>query len=352
MKRRNWRRSKYDCMSSMISETSWLPLPSRSAISPRTFHAVAPTVWPADAEGFADLVGDPAADLVLRPRGRLQSLDQRAPLQVGQDAVEFVGDLLELRQQIALLFEGLVQLLLLGSLRRRALGVLWLAHEGRHGQPLRRRSPLALTGFPLERLVGRRVLRGFHVDDARDDGLVLLRAGIPSLGCPVPVARICPAIMVRLAGGGVVVAIFAGAWAACLSRSETVGIRLPAMSLRIWSISAHFSRWPTPNSGFRMAWRTRSSPETTRPESRRPFCRSADAWFSMRRRVSGSIQLFGCQGPQLLVGLVELELLVADVDRLAMPAAQLLGQPDGVLLGREHEEGVGRRNTPARRPGR
>ena len=56
-----------------------------------------------DAEGVADLVADPAGDLVLEPRGGLEPLDQRAPFQVGQDAVQLVGDLLELGQQVLLL---------------------------------------------------------------------------------------------------------------------------------------------------------------------------------------------------------------------------------------------------------
>ena len=59
--------------------------------------------------------------------------------------------------------------------------------------------------------------------------------------------------------------------------------------------------------------------------------------------ILGLVELLGGQGPQLLVGLVELDLLVADVDRLAVPPAQLLGQPDGVLLGRQDIERVRRR---------
>src|SRR5262249_30557036 len=69
-----------------------------------------------------------------------------------------------------------------------------------------------------------------------------------------------------------------GACAASFRRSATEGMRLPEMSLRIWSISAQRSRWPTPISGLRAAWRSRSSPESTSDDSRRPLARSADAW--------------------------------------------------------------------------
>ena len=57
----------------------------------------------------------------------------------------------------------------------------------------------------------------------------------------------------------------------------------------------------------------------------------------------GPVQLIGGQGPQLLVGLVELQLPVAHLQRLAVPLAELLGQPDRVLLGVEHVERVGGR---------
>ena len=66
----------------------------------------------------------------------------------------------------------------------------------------------------------------------------------------------------------------------------------------------------------------------------------------MRRRVSGPVEFFGRQRPQLLVGLEQLHLAVADLQRLPMPLAQLLGEPDGVLLGVEHVEDVGRRIDP------
>ncbi len=64
----------------------------------------------------------------------------------------------------------------------------------------------------------------------------------------------------------------------------------------------------------------------------------------------GPVDLLGGHRPELLVGLVELHLAVADLERLAVPLAQLLGQPDGVLLGAEDEQGVGRRDDP--RPAR
>ena len=118
------------------------------------------------------------------------------------------------------------------------------------------------------------------------------------------------------------------------------------MSLRICSISAHFSRWPTPNSGLRIACLTRSSPLPTRFVSRRPLARSASACVSIRLRVSGSIQFVVGQLPQLLVGFEKLQLLVADIERHAVPLAQLLGEPDGVLLGVQDVEQVGRRVDP------
>ena len=115
----------------MISETSWLPLPSCSAISPSTFDGAGADRLAGDAEGVADLVADPAADLVLQPRGGLEPLDQRAPLEVGQHAVELVGDLLELGQQVLLLLDGLVDLLL-GGASSCGLLALGLAVQGGH----------------------------------------------------------------------------------------------------------------------------------------------------------------------------------------------------------------------------
>ena len=90
-------------MSSMISETSWLPFASCSASSSSTFGGGRGDPGLGHAEGVADLVADPAGDLVLQPRGGLEPLDQRAPFEVGEHAVELVGDLLELGQQVLLL---------------------------------------------------------------------------------------------------------------------------------------------------------------------------------------------------------------------------------------------------------
>ncbi len=66
----------------------------------------------------------------------------------------------------------------------------------------------------------------------------------------------------------------------------------------------------------------------------------------------GSVELVGRRRPQLLVGLVELQLPVAHLERLAMPLAELLGQPDRVLLGIEHIEQVRPASKPGRRPGK
>ena len=82
------------------------------------------------------------------------------------------------------------------------------------------------------------------------------------------------------------------------SRSATDGMRLPAMSFRIWSISAHFSRWPTPNSGLRIACADQVfAARSTRPVSRRPLARSAAAWFSMLAAGLGPVELVGRPAP-------------------------------------------------------
>ena len=66
----------------------------------------------------------------------------------------------------------------------------------------------------------------------------------------------------------------------------------------------------------------------------------------------GPVELVGRKGPQLLVGLEELHLPVAHLQRLAMPLAELLGQPDRVLLGVQDVEACRWANRPARGPGR
>ena len=188
-------------MSSMISETSWLALPSCSAISSRTFAGPVPaTCWPADAEGVADLVADPAADLVLEPRGGLEPLDQRAPLEVGEHAVELVGDLLELGQQVLLLARRPRP----PSARRaarRASPALAL--------PCQRSSPASVSRgvlLPLLRrrllagLVVRRLLRRFPVDDrGTTDGGFGFSPASARTACPCPPARTWPAIIVLVA---------------------------------------------------------------------------------------------------------------------------------------------------------
>ena len=141
-------------------------------------------------------------------------------------------------------------------------------------------------------------------------------------------------------------AAICGAWDACLSKSATEGMRLPAMSLRICSISAHFSRWPTPNSGLRVACWTRSSPVRTRFDKRRPLAHSAEACVSMRRRVSGRSSSLRREGAELFVRFEQLHLAVANFQRLAMPLVQLFRQPDGVLLGVQHIQEGGRRVDP------
>ena len=115
---------------------------------------------------------------------------------------------------------------------------------------------------------------------------------------------------------------------------------MPEMSLRIWSISAHFSRWPTPNSGFRIACWTRSSPVDDQAGEPSPVRPLGSGLVLDPPRGLGPIELLGGQRPQLLVRLEELHLPVAHFERLAVPLAQLLGQPDRVLLGVEHVEGV------------
>ncbi len=70
----------------------------------------------------------------------------------------------------------------------------------------------------------------------------ILRAGLLSEGVAGLLDRTFPAIIVLLLLFAELAAATFGAWAACFNRSATVGIRLPAISLRIPNISAHFSR--------------------------------------------------------------------------------------------------------------
>ena len=104
--------------------------------------------------------------------------------------------------------------------------------------------------------------------------------------CPAPpwVSRFCPTC-----GPGFeeFAASDCPGCAACFNRSATLGIRFAEMSCSTCSISAHFSRFPTPSSGLRAACRSRSSPAAESAESRRPFARSAVACASNRRSVSG-----------------------------------------------------------------
>jgi hypothetical protein len=59
-----------------------------------------------------------------------------------------------------------------------------------------------------------------------------------------------------------------------------------------------------------------------------------------------SIQLLGREQPQLLIGVMELHLAVAHFERLPVPFAHLLGQPDRVLLGAQDMEHIGGRIDP------
>ena len=270
-------------MSSMMSETSGSPSPPAAPARRGPSARRRGDLRHGHAEGVADLVAIRPPISYCMPRGGLEPLDQRAPFEVGEHAVELVGDLLELGQQVLLLGDRLVHLLLGGAAT--ALPRLALPASVVTGSVSRGWLGVLLGGacWPSS-------LSGGCCDDSRSTTcgtpvLAFLASSASSRLRLRPACRgPCPAIGVlsRWACRAP-----AGACAACLSRSATEGMRLPAMSLRIWSISAHFSRWPTPNSGFRMACWTRSSPVTTRSDSRRPLARSAAAWFSIRRRVSG-----------------------------------------------------------------
>src|SRR5262245_8366675 len=56
-----------------------------------------------------------------------------------------------------------------------------------------------------------------------------------------------------------------------------------------------------------------------------------------------TIELLRRERPQLLIRLEKLQLTVAHLQRLAMPLAELLGEPDRMLFGIEHVESVDRR---------
>ncbi len=55
------------------------------------------------------------------------------------------------------------------------------------------------------------------------------------------------------------------------------------------------------------------------------------------------IELVGGEVAQLLVGFVQLQFAIADFERDVVPAGELFGHPNGVLLRTEDVEGVGRR---------
>ena len=149
LKRRNWRRSKKDCMSSMISETSWLPLPSSSAISPRTFHDPVPTCWPPTPKV------SPSWSLIRPPilywsrEAALSRLTSVLPSRLARTRFSSSAIFSNSASRSRCLLHGLLELLLGGAPAwRRILG---LAHDGRHRQPLRRRARPWLGGAACRR---------------------------------------------------------------------------------------------------------------------------------------------------------------------------------------------------------
>ena len=133
-------------MSSMMIETSWLPLAfllRTSRRGPSTAPRRPGRPRRRRRRRHWSLIRPPI--LYWMPRGGLEPLDQRAPFQVGQHAVQLVGDLLELGQQVLLLLDGLVHLLLGGASVGGVFDSLGLPSSGRHreGQPGRLAAALA-----------------------------------------------------------------------------------------------------------------------------------------------------------------------------------------------------------------
>ena len=298
------------------------------------------------AEGGADLVADPAADLGLEPRGGLEPLQERAPLEVGEHAVELVGDLVEFGQQVLLLDDRLIDLFLGGSLV--GLGRAGLAGQRRHRA---RCSRGRLARCSCSRVCWPALSSGGCCDDSRstiagmaDGGFGLSSPGFGRRATIRP-TRICPAISRRCWLGAAMATL--GAWAASFKQ---VGDRRHPVARDVLQDLEHLGPFfqagdaelgvahrlldqvfagnrPGPTAGGR--W-----PARRRPGSR--SCAGSRAGRALRPARARSCLLvsYNCIS------------LVAHLERLAMPLAQLLGDPDGVLLGVQDIEHVGRRIDP------
>ena len=102
----------------MMSETSWLRLRFLLARARRrrlsAWGRCDPVAATPKASSTWSLIRP--AIVYCRREAAFSRLTQRAPFEIGEHAVELVGDLLELGQQVLLLLDGLVDLLLGGGL--------------------------------------------------------------------------------------------------------------------------------------------------------------------------------------------------------------------------------------------
>ena len=297
--------------------------------------------WPNDrrAERIFEFRVDAAGDLVLLARLGFEPLHQRAALQVGQHGVELVGHFFELGQQIALLGDGLVDVLL-GRLLGGLLAGLGLADDGGDGKPQRRGGGLALlrrSGCEL----AWRLLRGFHVDDARHGGV----AGLLRLA----------AFLAATAGRRADLTDRRGIVGPLGRRGDTLGLRglfqqighrrhpvgrdvaqdlehlgplveMADADLRIASGLAEQAFAGLGQIGQPPAVDALGVGLALRSAGAFPACRARRATVARSR---------------LLVSYSR-QLAVADLQRLAMPAGELLGDPDRVLIGVEDEQRVRR----------
>ena len=83
-----------------------------------------------NTERVAHLVAQPAGDTVLKPRGRFQALDEGAAFEIGQHAIELIGNLLKFGQQVLLFGDGFVHFLPRGA-RVVSLAATTRKHRGR-----------------------------------------------------------------------------------------------------------------------------------------------------------------------------------------------------------------------------
>ena len=328
----------------MMNETTWLCFPSCSASSSSTLAGGSAIRGVVDAEGVAHLVADPAGDPVLQPRRGLQPLDERAPFEVGEHLVQLLGDLVELGEQVLLLRDGLVDVLLGGRFRRLrsrpsrsparvvcgsvSLGVFGLlglsscsSFEASSGGcwddsrsticgtrvggllgPVRGRPGLAAA--PGADLAGRRALVGGRVHGELRGGRRLLQE-VGHRGHPV--------------GGDV------------LEDLEHLGPLLQVADAELGV--AH--RLP--------------DQVLARDDEARQATAVGPLGVGLvldPLPVLVAVELLRRELAELLVRLEELPLAVAHLQRLPVPLAQLLGEPDRVLLGVEDVERVGRRVDP------